>query len=119
MGRLHGPWYKHAARVVHWDTLDDSLAFKNARGRLDNFELVMHLHFNLQVEDMFELTNGKCHAFTFEYARGGCLSLLMASVICLLFSMQEENILAHTNGTPFCIHCNQLVDQFEKYTFTQ
>jgi hypothetical protein len=38
----------------------------------DIFELtdgsVMHLHFNMQVEDMFELTNVKCHAFTFKYA---------------------------------------------------
>ena len=34
-------------RVAHWDILDDSLAFKYAR------------------EDIFKLTNGKCHVFTF------------------------------------------------------
>ena len=30
---------------------------------------VMPLHFNMQGEDIFELTNGKCHVSTFQYAR--------------------------------------------------
>ena len=33
--------------IAHWEKLDDSLAFRFARGH------------------SFELTNGKCHAFSF------------------------------------------------------
>lgn len=47
LGRLHGPWCKRAHRVAHWNTLDDSLVFKDARGAY------------------FLVTNNKCHAFTF------------------------------------------------------
>ena len=34
----------------------------------------------------------------FKYAREDIFNILMASVICLHFGMQEEGILAHTNG---------------------
>ena len=64
-------------RVAHWDTLDDSLAF------------------GIQGEDIFECTNGKCHVFTFLYAkRKILLSIQMASVIV---SMIGENRQLVTN----------------------
>ena len=31
---------------------------------------VMCLRLNMQGEDIVEQTNGKCHVFTFKYARG-------------------------------------------------
>ena len=34
----------------------------------------------------------------------------MASVICLHFSMQEENIVEHTKASVICVHFCQLVD---------
>ena len=40
------------------------------------------------------------------------MSMLMASVVYLHCSMQEEDILKHTILTPsvICVHCNQLED---------
>jgi hypothetical protein len=35
----------------------------------------------------------------------------MASVMCLHFSMQEEDILEHTNAKCHCVHFSQLVDR--------
>ena len=36
----------------------------------------------------------------------------MASVVCLRFSMQEEDILEHTMLSVICVQFNQLVDHY-------
>jgi hypothetical protein len=50
--------------------------------------------------------------FSFQYSRKSILlSVLMASVICLLFNIQEVDVLEHTNGKcHLCVHFSQLVD---------
>ena len=38
------------------------------------------------------------------------MSILMASVMCLYFGIEEEDILEHTNANVVCVHFSQLVD---------
>ena len=56
-------------RVVHWVNLHNSLAF---------YSVVLEYWSSMQGEDIF--------------------SVVMASAMCLHFSMQEEDILEHANG---------------------
>ena len=56
------------------------------------------LHFSMQGEDIVEQTNGKCHVFTFKYAREKYfLNILMPSVICVHFSQLIDHCVTLLN----------------------
>ena len=56
------------------------------------------IRFGMQGEDVIEHTNGKCHVFTFQYARV-FLNILMPSVSCVHFSQLIDHyvILTYTS----------------------